>query len=78
MKLNFISVKNKNSIEADYFSYLEMEKIATINQVTPYEIDKILWLIGSGKFYLSDKKIKGQKEAFIEHVKKKTGLNRRP
>ena len=37
---------------------------------TPYELDKTLWLICSGHFYLDGVKIKGRKKDFIDKVKK--------
>lgn len=38
-------------------------------EVTPFKIDKIIWLICSGRFYLHDIMIKRHKEAFISLVK---------
>lgn len=37
--------------------------------VTPYKIDKIIWLICSGKFYLDDISVGGHKKQFIEYMK---------
>lgn len=39
--------------------------------VTPYKIDKILWLISSGKFYLDDITIGRNKDIFISYMKNK-------
>lgn len=39
--------------------------------VTPYKIDKILWLISSGKFYLDDITIGRNKDDFIAYTKSK-------
>ncbi len=39
------------------------------NSVTPYKIDKILWLISSGKFYLDGITIGRNKENFIAYMK---------
>lgn len=64
----FLNDIRQNSLEADYFTILKIEEIAKLNKVTPYEIDKILWLIGSGKFYLSGKKIENRKLEFIDSV----------
>lgn len=38
---------------------------------TPYKVDKILWLISSGRFYLDNIKISRKKDTFIEYTKKK-------
>lgn len=40
------------------------------NTVTPYKIDKILWLISSGRFYLDDITVNRHKEKFIKEMKK--------
>lgn len=65
MGVGYVFNKTKNSLETDYLSYIEMQKIAEANNITPYEIDKILWLIGSGSFYLSDDKNIGSKKKQI-------------
>lgn len=38
------------------------------NSVTPYKIDKILWLISSGRFYLNDITVKRHKEEFLKNM----------
>ena len=38
--------------------------------VTPYKIDKILWLISSGRFYLDNIIINRHKEEFLMNMKK--------
>ena len=38
--------------------------------ITPYKIDKIIWLICSGKFYLDNKNIKPHKKEYILLLKK--------
>lgn len=45
-------------------------KMARDNNVTPYKVDKVFWLICSGRFYLEEKEIKvGQhKKEFIEYM----------
>lgn len=35
----------------------------------PYEIDKLFWLVGSGRFYLFDVKINSSKWEFVRQVK---------
>lgn len=35
----------------------------------PFEVDKLFWLVGSGKFYLYDKRIPSSKEEFIRRVR---------
>jgi hypothetical protein len=36
---------------------------------TPFAVDKVFWLIGSGKLYLTDDKFKTSKPEFIERLK---------
>ena len=38
------------------------------SEVTPYKIDKIIWLICSGKFYLDDKSVGRHKDDFIKYI----------
>lgn len=40
-------------------------------EVTPYKIDKIIWLICSGRFYLDDITVGRHKDEFITYVKTK-------
>jgi len=42
-----------------------IDKIANDNNVTPYKLDKIIWLICSGNFYLNCKKITKNKAKLI-------------
>lgn len=38
------------------------------NDLVPYELDKILWLVGSGSFYLSGQQVKTDKGAFVRQI----------
>ncbi len=40
-------------------------------QKLPYEVDKLFWLIGSGKFYLDEINVKTSKKEFIQLAKDK-------
>ena len=44
-------------------------KMAEDNKVTPYRVDKLLWLICSGRFYKDDKQVGGHRDDFIKYVK---------
>ena len=44
-------------------------QMATDNDVTPYRVDKILWLICSGRFYMDGMNIGRHKEQFIESAR---------
>lgn len=39
-------------------------------KVTPYEVDKVFWLIGSGKFYKHDFTVKSHKQQFIKYARR--------
>lgn len=46
-------------------------KMAADNEVTPYEVDKVLWLISSGKYYIHKLQVKPRKEDFIREMKQR-------
>jgi len=55
----------------DYSAYKAVIEMARVVNETPYKVDKIFWLIGSGNYYLDknnkeDKK--GKKKEFIEKM----------
>lgn len=55
----------------DYSAYKAVIEMANIVNETPYKIDKIFWLIGSGNFYLDNINIGRKKEMFINTIKDK-------
>ena len=46
-----------------------MQQIAKDNNITPYKLDKVLWLVCSGYFYEEQIRVKGRKEELINRVK---------
>lgn len=68
--LNLIDKAEKSTTKLDYQTLKVIDRIAKANDTTPYSVDKVFWLIGSGNFYLSDIKIGRQKKEFIEKIKK--------
>jgi len=44
-------------------------RVAQNAGATPYKVDKVFWLIGSGNFYLDGRKTRRNAENFIESVK---------
>lgn len=46
-----------------------MTIIAADNNITPYKLDKVLWLVCSGFFYKEQIRVKGRKEELIAKVK---------
>lgn len=61
----------------NYEVYKAIVRVAKNNSVTPYNVDKLFWLAGSGNFYDNKKyvgnegKIKTDKKEFIESVKRR-------
>lgn len=53
----------------NYQIFKDVEAYCARINVTPYAVDKIFWLIGSGNFYLSGIKINSSKHEFISSVK---------
>jgi hypothetical protein len=49
----------------DYRIHQKLVEHAVAANVSPCELDKLLWLIGSGDFYLNDTEIGGHREEFI-------------
>ena len=56
-----------NVFEAVIKMYEDCKEID--ENITPYKIDKILWLICSGRFYMDDITINRHKEEFLINVK---------
>lgn len=53
----------------DYSAYKAVIEMANIVNETVYKVDKILWLIGSGKYYNHDIQIGRNKDKFIDKMK---------
>ena len=58
------------SDDKPYEVFEAIVRMAEDNQTTPYEVDKLLWLICSGNFYLDEVKGKPLKKQFIEECSK--------
>lgn len=54
-----------------YNAFEAIVRMANDNKVTPYEVDKVLWLICSGNYYLDDIKAKSKKDEFITEMVKR-------
>ena len=37
---------------------------------SPYHVDKLFWLIGSGNFHVTNKKLPGRKREFLDYAKR--------
>ncbi|WP_298370433.1 hypothetical protein [Azospirillum sp.] len=67
-----------SSAQDDYQAVLDICWAARKIDLTPYEFDKILWLIGSGRFYLirsegKELSIGRNKKYFIDYIKSQEG-----
>ncbi|MFA5422977.1 MAG: hypothetical protein WC374_03900 [Phycisphaerae bacterium] len=65
--------ESKNGLRADYEVFKAIQRIAKNNNQTPYKVDRLFWLIGSGNFYLDNKPSLGRhKKEFIKYSKKQS------
>jgi hypothetical protein len=68
VELGLLEGASKQSSKADYLSLRIIDEIAVLNDVTPYAVDKILWLVCSGRYYLDDFEVGSRKKEFISHM----------
>lgn len=54
---------------SDYHVFKDVEAYCKRNSILPYEVDKLFWLVGSGRFYLFGIKINSSKWDFLKRVK---------
>ena len=69
--LGIIDPNEKSTTKQDYATLKAIDKIANACNVTPFAVDKVFWLIGSGNFYLTGINIGRQKQKFINQIKMK-------
>lgn len=69
IQLDLLQGASKQSSKADYLSLKLIDDIAHINNVTPYAVDKVLWLVCSGNYYLDNISIGNKKNEFISLMK---------
>ncbi|WP_291808339.1 hypothetical protein [Limnobacter sp.] len=51
--------------ESDFGVFKDVVAYCTEHGLVPYEFDKLIWLVGSGNFYLTNQKLPVNKEYFI-------------
>ena len=68
LKLNLVESSS------DYEVFKKIVKIGLIVKQDPVIVDKIFWLIGSGKFHFSDISIGSQKSEFIDSIKRNLAM----
>ncbi len=59
-----------NSKKHDHESLSVMSAIAKANETTAYNVDRLLWLIGSGVFWKSNLKIGRHADSFLKYINK--------
>jgi hypothetical protein len=62
--------KNANDIEIFKLVY----KFSKEAGITPYSVDKLFWIIGSGRFDILETTIKTNKDEFIQNIKRDLNL----
>lgn len=78
-EVNLIDRDERSDIRQNIETLRVIDRMADSCGVTPYQIDKIFWLIGSGYFYRlkPEKRVGQNREKFVEHIKKNTNWNSR-
>jgi hypothetical protein len=66
--LGYIETNQKSNLKLDYETVRALDLIAVECGVTPFHVDKVLWLIGSGNFYRSGLEIGSRRDEFIEYM----------
>jgi thermostable 8-oxoguanine DNA glycosylase len=51
--------------DSDFDTYKAIIEMSENVKETPYAVDKVFWLISSGRFYNEDVKVKGKREEFL-------------
>jgi hypothetical protein len=69
IKYIFKGLNIVNDKADDYQIFKAVVKFAKVINQEPYVVDKLFWLIGSGKFYLDEIKIKTNRKEFVEKTK---------
>lgn len=65
----FEGIGRSRSTDSDFQVFREVVKFAqSINEV-PYRVDKLFWLIGSGKFYRAGIQISADRDMFIRQIR---------
>lgn len=59
--------------ESDFGVFKDVVAYCTEHGLVPYEFDKLIWLVGSGNFYLVNKKLPANKEVFITNWLRRNG-----
>lgn len=68
-ELKIVDKTISSTLRKDYLTAKAIDRIALANNVTPFIVDKIFWLIGSGNFHITGQNIGGQKKKFIALMK---------
>jgi len=66
IKAIFMGLGISGSKSNDYEVFKDVVRFSKIIGVTPYVVDKLFWLIGSGYFYLDEIRVQTNREEFIK------------
>jgi len=69
----FIGIGLSNKSSSDYQIFRDVINFSNSISEEPYSVDKLFWLIGSGKFYIYDIEVKTNKNNFIKLINKLNG-----
>jgi len=72
--LKLIDSEEKSTLKQDYEAFKAIDKIAQDCNVSSFVVDKVFWLIGSGKFYETGFNIGRNSKEFLEEVIKKESM----
>lgn len=64
----FIGTGMSAADSSDYRVFRDVIDYAASIGQSPYSVDKLFWLIGSGKFYRAGIKVPPKREKFIDHI----------
>ena len=62
-----------SKFKKDYEVFKDVIRFSEAIKKTPYEVDKLFWLVGSGNFSLDNIRINTNRSWFIDHIKQKYG-----
>ena len=66
----FIKTEMSRPTASNYEIFKDVIEFSRIAKQVPYNVDKLFWLTGSGKFDLINKTVKTNRKYFIERIKK--------
>jgi len=72
-KVGFFTKNENNLLKTQCDAFKTCVKLAKEAEVTPYRLDKIIWLICTGEYYMHNIKTIRRKKEYIEYLKNELG-----